>query len=149
MPSCQRSWLLVRKDTGGPAEYMFTIADLKEAIDIIAAEPGSTEEIASRIASGQQLNSLTLVDLYHVIANVMAYAAERRAAAAGKEMSVQTYVAADRKMNGIVLEGLRLSLVMNGRGHRLAMTPEQARELGERLIAAAAEHEAPSPESLN
>jgi hypothetical protein len=145
----RRMWLLVRRDPTGQSEFAFTLADLKEATEIIANEP---DDVVAQVTAGEQPRNIRIVDLYKVIRAVLTARLERVAAEDKRaaESRVTAYSAA-KGASGIQLHrSLKLAVFKNGRGHAIQLDPAMARELAGNLLRLADEAEAPpKPEDIN
>lgn len=131
-----------------------TAEDLKAAL----AKPGATwlgvclDEMTSQftfaLCDGSEMQeiatdgrgSVRFLDIQSVGKAIVSTARERQRSAATEESgTVTSYTAEDRSISGIVLDGLAIGILQNGRGKRVSLTVEQARDLGRRLLAAADE----------
>lgn len=117
--------------------------DNPEGFIVALFGPHETAELVEHIAAG-----VRVVPVHLIAGEIMNAVHERKRAEASREACrVTSYTSTDRQMNGIVLEGLALAVVERGRGKRIQLSVEQARELAERLLAAAAALDI--PERLN
>jgi hypothetical protein len=120
-------WLAITTEPGDPNRYVFAILKLDDLPDI---------------AAGVRGNAVRLLDLYSIAHDVMAAALERKKqAASAQEHPVTNFTSTDRELNGVVLEDLAIAVVEKGRGKRVRLSVQQARELAAQLLSAAAEHD--------
>jgi hypothetical protein len=148
----KRAWLLVRRDPDGPAEYAFTIASLKEAVEITMGQP---DDVIAQVTNGEQPRTFRIVDLHKLARAVVIAATERREreATRAREGTTLSPYQTKPEIHGAVVEDLGpdigLALVRYGKGERLRMSAAEARALAEKLLSMAAEREGSTPEKLN
>lgn len=134
----RRTWIAVGTDPAETSRFVFSLLRAEDLLDLAEAVRGG---------------GIRLVNLYGAAHEILAAALERKQAASAKEPTTVTKFTADPRVSGAVVEdlgsGIGLAVVRHGKGHRLTMSPAEARALGERLIAAAEEHGDAPPENMN